>query len=114
MEVMEETSLPVHPFFSCDTHEFAIVDGEEVKHTVLSGPIEPWITFQSGPGNIFEGSPRQVVGRDGDKLSVECDDGTVHLDFDAGNARKSTPLGEFVYLGGIDERNDGKGYIPLA
>ena len=46
--------------------------------------------------------------------AVECEGGTVHIDFEDGTARKVTADGEFVYMGSIDERNDGMGYIAVS
>lgn len=44
----------------------------------------------------------------------ECEGGMVHIDFAEGRAQKVTPQGEFVYLGTLEERNEGRGYIAVS
>ncbi|MBI4201437.1 MAG: hypothetical protein HY531_03990 [Chloroflexi bacterium] len=111
---MRETGLPVRAVFDFGPDQFVILDGEQLRHSLRAGHPEPWMTFHCGAGNIFQGRPRRVTSRAGNLLSVECEDGIVHLDFDEGTATKDTPHGKLVYLGGIEEGNEGKGYIPLG
>ena len=55
-----------------------------------------------------------MVSRQGDEITVECEDGVVRIDFTQGLARKVTSEREFAYMGTLEERNDGRGYMPLA
>ena len=108
----DEMQLPRRPFFSCEEAAFSIVDGDAMRQSLLAGPITPAVTLRVGPGNIFEHRPRRVVEHQGPLVGIECDNGaTVYLDFEEGAARTHTPEGDFLYMGGIDEGNDGKGFI---
>ena len=104
--------LPDHPFFSCEEEGFAVVDGARMRDAAAIGSIAPVLRLDVGPGNVFEQRPRSVIRRVGDVVSVACDAGvTVHLDFGELAARVEGPAGEFVYLGGLDEGNDGRGFL---
>ena len=104
--------LPAKPFFSCDADGFSIVDGALLRNPGGIVNVEPLLTLSVGPNNVFEQRPRKVLGRDGDVVTVECDGGVrVRLDFEALSARKETPEGEFVYRAGLDEGNDGRGWM---
>ena len=67
--------------------------------------------FKHGASNIIDTIPRKVVSWDRDQVVVKCDGGTVLIDFAEGQARKATNEGNFVYLGTLEERNEGRGYI---
>ena len=110
----KDQGLPSRPFFSCTPQELTIVDTDDARSSLGQGSIEPWMSFKVGQGNIIDTIPRRVESRRGDELTVECEDGLVHIDFSQGRARKTTPQGEFVYMGGLEERNDGRGYIPMS
>ncbi len=108
----DEIQLPQRPFFSCEEAAFAVVDGDAIRQSLPTGPITPAVTLRVGPGNIFEHRPRRVMEHQGPLVAVECDnDATVYMDFEEGTARTRTPEGDFLYMGGIDEGNDGKGFI---
>ena len=105
--------LPARPFFSCDEDGFAVIDGAQMRTGSSIGSIEPVLKLAVGVANVFEQRPRRVTGRDGDLVHVACDDGvTVHLDFGNLAARVDRADGEFVYMGGLDEGNDGRGFMP--
>ena len=89
------------------------MDVATIRQDLLGAGVSPVVTLRVGPGNVFEHPPRWVVERRGDVVGVQCDgDTVVYLDFENGSARKRTPQGEFLYMGALDEGNDGKGYIP--
>ncbi|MBF8267279.1 MAG: hypothetical protein HW388_787 [Dehalococcoidia bacterium] len=111
---LENQDLPHRPFFSCTPQEFTIVDSQEAKDALRGGSIKPWMSFKVGQANIIDTRPRRVLSWHGNEVTVECDGGTVRLDFSEGSARKTTPHGQFVYRGGIEERNEGMGYMPLS
>jgi hypothetical protein len=107
--------LPQHPFFNCESDGFSVIDEAEMQKSLRSGQVTPVLKLQIGPDNIFETRPRRVVSRIGLKVTVQCDDDiTVTLDFDAESARKKSPEGEFVYLGGLDEGESGKGWMAMG
>ena len=110
-----ESLLPRRPFFSCEETAFSIVDAEAMRQAITQGPITAVFTLRVGPGNIFEHRPRRVTAHQGLIVTVECDGGTtVIIDFDEESALAKTTEGEFRYLGGIDEGNDGKGFIRAS
>ena len=105
--------LPARPFFSCDEDGFAVIDGALMRSGANIGSIKPELKLAVGASNLFEHRPLRVIGRDGDVVHVACDDGvTVHLDFGSLAARVERADGEFVYMGGLDEGNDGRGFMP--
>ncbi len=112
--MVENEGLPKKVLFSCTEDEFVIVDAEEAKRTMGYGRTEPWMSFKRGPGNVIETTPKKVIHWQGDEVAVECEDGTVHIDFAEGTARKETSVKELRYMGGIDQRNDGLGYIAVS
>ncbi len=74
--------------------------------------VEPLCVFSVGPGNVFECAPLRVVGHGNEVVTVQCDGGeTVVLDFRELSARKRTPNGEWLYRGGLDEANEGLGFV---
>ncbi len=107
--------LPRRPFFNCDDAGFSVVDADELRTALRGGEVTPWLKLDIGEQNIIQHRPRRVVERTGSTVAVECGGGvTVYLDLDAGAARKRTPEGEFLYRGGIDEGNDGNGFIAAG
>ena len=110
----EEGTLPAKPFFSCTPDEFIIVDADAAKSALRTGSMVPWMTFERGDGNVIDSVPHKMATREEDMVAVECKGGTVYIDFAEGRARKVTSQGEFVYMGTLEERNDGRGYIPVS
>ena len=111
---LDAYGLPSRPFFSCSPEGLVIVDAGEAKDLLRSCSLEPWMDFKHGVNNIIDTVPKRVVSWEGDMIMVECDGGTVHIDFAEGSARKVTTEGEFVYLGTLEERNEGRGYIAVS
>ena len=104
--------LPVKPFFSCEEDNFAIADGSLMRTINSMLSVEPLLKLMVGPRNLFEHRPLRVASHEGDIVAVECEaDETVYLDFHELTARKSTPEGEYIYFGGIEEGNEGMGYL---
>ena len=105
--------LPEHPFYSCEEDCFLVADGSQMGTAAAILALEPLLKLMVGEGNIFERRPVKVAEKDGQQVSVECESGEiVHIDFDALTARKTTPKGEFLYRGGLEDGNDGMGYFP--
>ncbi len=110
----ENEGMPARPFFNCTPDGLTILDAANASSLLQADSMVPWMVFTNGPGNIIDSTPRRLASRSGERISVECEGGTVHIDFDDGTARKVTADGEFVYMGSIDERNDGMGYIAVS
>ena len=105
--------LPSRPFFACDEDGFSVVDGALMKGTLDFLQIEPVLKLQVGPRNVFEQRPLKIASRDEDVVVVECEGGvTVKLDFGDMLARIERPDGEFLYNGGLEDGNEGLGFIP--
>ena len=105
--------LPNRPLFACDEDGFSVVDGALMKGTVDFLQIEPVLKLQVGPRNIFEYRPLKIASRDGDTVNIECEGGVVvTLDFGDMLARVARPDGEFLYNGGLEDGNEGRGFIP--
>ena len=110
----ENEGLPARPFFNCTPEGLTILDAANASSLLRAESMVPWMEFAKGQGNMIDSTPRKLASRDGDSIAVECDGCTVHIDFEAGTARKVTADGEFVYMGSIEERNDGMGYIAVS
>ena len=110
-----EEPFPERPFFSCSEGEFTVVDQATMAASLRGGRVEPWMTFSVAEGNVFESPPVKVLDNSRGRVRVECRDGEVLIDFDEESARKTTARGQqFVYMAGLDEANDGRGWLPLA
>ena len=104
--------LPEHPFYSCEEDCFLVADGSQMGTAAAILALEPLLKLMVGEGNIFERRPLKVTEKEGLQVSVECAGGeSVHIDFDSLTARKTTPDGEFLYRGGLEDGNDGMGYL---
>lgn len=107
--------FPRRPFFSCSEGEFAIVDQTTLGASLRGGRVEPWAAFRVGEGNVFDSPPLKVLEHRGTVVRVQCRDGEVVLDFDSESARKTAATGEqYVYMAGLDEANDARGWLPLT
>lgn len=109
---MTEIALPERPFFSCDAAGFTVVDAFQMRTGAGLASVEPTCVFTVGTGNVFECAPLRVTSNEGKRVVVECEgDETVVLDFGDLAARKHTADGEWLYRGGLDEANDGLGFM---
>ena len=111
---MEIEGLPSRPFFSCTAEGLDILDQADMKGSARLDAIEPRIRFELGDRNIIDSRPRKAASSKPGQVTVECESGTVHIDFEDGRAKKVTAQGEFVYMGGLEDRNEGLGYIPVS
>ncbi len=109
--MLESNGLPKNVLFDCSTDAFEIYDAEEAKKTLGYGLTQPWLSFETGPSNVIETTPKRVVSHKDNAVGVECEDGTVFIDFYDGTATKETADKKWRYMGGIDRRNDGLGYL---
>ena len=108
----ETFEMPAKPFFSCEADCFILADGERMGSAAAVLAAEPLLKLDVGAGNVFERRPVRVTERDGLRVAVECEGGeTVHLDLREFTARKTTPEGEFLYRGGMEDGNEGLGFI---
>ncbi len=112
--MIERDGLPKKVFFSCTPDEFVVVDVAAFGQSLKGDEIEPWMTFEKGPGNVIDSAPKKVASQQGDHVDVECEDGVVYIDFYEGTVRKETGGRAFIYKGTIDQRNGGLGYMPVS
>jgi len=74
--------------------------------------VEPWLKLAVGEDNMVATEPLRVVEEEDQRVRIQCADGVLEIDFYDEKARKTNEAGEsFVYLGGLDEANDGKGWL---
>lgn len=107
--------FPARPFFSCSEDEFTVVDQADMAASLRGGRAGPWMTLRVGEGNVVDSPPERVVSHASGHVRLACRDAEVVIDFQDESARKTTAAGEeFVYMGGLDEANDGRGWLPVA
>ena len=107
-----DEGMPSQVFFDCSPEGFNILDAASLKASFGRGSPEPWMSFKMGPGNVIETTPKKVVSNSDDVIGVECEDGVVYIDLYDSTAKKQKDGRQWRYMGGIDRRNDGLGYIP--
>ena len=111
---MELEGLPSKPYFNCTAEGLDILDTAEMKSSARLDAVEPWMRFELGDRNIIDSKPRKAASSKPGQVAVECEGGTVHIDFEDGRAKKVTAQGEFIYMGDLEDRNEGLGYIPVS
>ena len=110
-----DVTLPTRPFFSCEQDEFLIVDRSDMKTLLTTTPLEPWLRLVVGASNVVESPPLKVVHHSQLKVLLQCRDALVELDFHDELARKTLPDGsQLLYMGGLSEANEGRGWIPSS
>ncbi len=110
-----EKPFPARPFFSCNEHEFLIVDQSDMGALLTNGVVEPWLRFAVGPDNALDSPPLKVLEHTGSSVRLRCRDAVVELDLDDEIVRKTLPDGStFAYLGGLREANEARGWIPAG
>lgn len=106
--------FPPSPFFSCENSSFRIVDKARFSQ-VVSGKEEPWLTLAVGDSNVMHSKPVRVSSHEDSSIEIECEDGSLKLDIESESARKVDPDGrEWVYRGGLEEANQGMGWMPVS
>ena len=115
MSGFPDEPFPERPFFSCSEHEFAVVDQATMAASLRDGRVEPWMAFRVAEGNVFESPPVSVLDNNHGRVRVRCRDAEVLVDFIEESARKTTAAGEqLIYMAGLDEANDGRGWLPVT
>ena len=110
-----DSPFPSRPFFSCEEEEVAVIDSSSMASMLQGGAPDAWIRFRVGSENVVESPPLRVLQHDGERVRLECRDAVVEIDFEDEAARKTSPNGAaFAYLGGLDQANEGRGWIPVA
>ena len=106
--------FPKSPFFSCEPGSFRIVDKARFSQ-VVSGKEEPWMTLSVDESNVMHSRPVRVASHQDFSIEIECEDGSLKLDIGSESARKVDPAGqEWVYRGGLEEANEGMGWMPVS
>ncbi len=108
-----ESPLPKKPFFSCSPSEMQIIDQADMGEMLRGGSVVPWMRFLVGEGNILESEPVKATSGDARTVEVVCSDATVMIDFFDETARRTGSDGvQMMYMGGLDDANAGRGWIP--
>lgn len=108
-----ESSFPEKPFFSCSPSEMQVIDQADMGDMLRGGSVIPWMRFLVGEGNILESAPLKAASADANTVQVVCGDSTVNIDFFDETARRIGSDGiEMMYMGGLEEANSGRGWIP--
>ena len=114
MKQISTDTFPASPFLSCEPDKFVIVDRAEMA-ALLMGKAEPWLQLSVGDGNVLDSSPLKAHQASATVVEIQCETGLVRLDLGSESARKVTDDGtEYIYCGGLDEANDGLGWMPVA
>ena len=112
---LDQGKLPRRPFFTCEPDAFLILDQDALGAGLMKGDMEPWYRFEVGEDNLFETRPLQVLDHTPEYVTIECEDSVVELDLETGAAQRQTPDGaRWVYYGGMDEANEGSGWMPFS
>lgn len=108
-----ESPFPEKPFFSCSPSEMQVIDQAEMGEMLRGGSVVPWMRFLVGEGNILESEPVKATSADARTVQVVCSDATVKIDFFDETASRTGSDGVLMmYMGGLDEANAGRGWIP--
>ena len=108
-----ESPFPEKPFFSCSPSELQVIDQAKMGEMLRGGSVVPWMRFLVGEGNILESEPVKATRAGGRTVQVVCGDATVEIDFFDETARRTGSDGVLMmYMGGLDEANAGRGWIP--
>ena len=104
--------LPDRPFFSCEKSYFLIIDSNKMRDVKALDNLEPLFKFEVGPGNVFESSPKFEIEHTNTHVHVACEgEQTVILDFEDLAASRESQEGRYLYKGGLDQSNDGLGFM---
>ncbi len=106
--------FPSSPFFSCEDDRFRIVDKRRFSQ-VVTGKEEPWLTLAVAESNVMHSKPVRVKAYRESSIEIECEDGSLKLDIGSESARKVDDTGrEWIYCGGLEEANEGLGWMPVS
>ena len=78
--ILEPDALPAKPFFTCSPEGLVIVEGGQMTDLSRLASIEPWMIFKNGENNVVDGTPSRVASWQGQQITVECENSTVHID----------------------------------
>ncbi len=105
--------FPASPFFSCESDGLKIVDKTRFSQ-VITGKEEPWLTLAVNESNVMHSTPVKIKSHVDFKVEIECETGSLKLDIESESARKVDAAGrEWVYRGGLEEANQGMGWMPV-
>lgn len=106
--------FPARPFYSCDATGLAVIDQADMPQLLRGGDVDTWMRLEAGPGNVIEGTTLKIENQQGARVTVSCDNGTIEIDFAEETVKKTDEAGRnYVYMGPLDEANEGNGWMPL-
>ena len=110
-----DSPFPARPFYSCDADGLAVIDQADMSQLLRGGNVEAWMRLETGPGNVIDGTPLKVEEQAGARVTVRCGTGTIEIDFEEETVKKTDENGrEYVYMGPLDQANEGNGWMPLV
>ncbi len=113
MSAYLDSPFPEKPCVSCSPSEMQVIDQADMGEMLRGGSVVPWMRFLVGEGNILESEPVNATSGDARTVQVVCSDATVKIDFFDETARRTGADGvTMMYLGGLNEANAGRGWIP--
>jgi hypothetical protein len=109
-----DAPFPARPFYSCDDHGLAVIDQADMSQLLRGGNVDAWMRLETGPRNVIDGTPLKVEDQAGARVTVRCGTGTIEIDFEEETVKKTDENGRvYVYMGPLDEANEGNGWMPL-
>lgn len=106
--------FPSTPYFSCEPDRLRIVDKAQFSKVVM-GKADPWLTLSVSESNVMHSRPVRVKSHQDFSIEIECELGLLRLNMESESARKVDTDGrEWVYRGGLEEANEGLGWMPVS
>ena len=108
------TPIPSKPFYSCDASGLAVMDQADMPQLLRGGDVDTWMRLEAGEGNAIDGTPLKIEDQQGARVTVACENGMIEIDFEEETIKKTDEAGrDYVYMGPLDEANEGNGWMPL-
>ncbi|MFW6195049.1 MAG: hypothetical protein ACOC5M_00825 [Chloroflexota bacterium] len=110
-----DAPFPSTPFVSCDEQGVTVVDQKDMSALLKGREVDYWIRLELGPGNAVDSRPIRVKDHEGPRVTIECDDGELDIDFVEETIRKTDADGKtYMYVGALDMANEAAGWIATG
>ena len=76
-----DAPFPNKPFYSCDANGLEVIDQADMSELLRGGEVEKWMRLETGPGNVIDGAPVKIENQQGARVSVQCETGTIEIEF---------------------------------
>lgn len=105
--------VPKTLVFVCQAKRFAAVDASLLED-YMKDRVEPWMSLEVGPGQMFETRPIRVLYYNYPEVAVVTTNYTIRLNLQTGAAYRVFPDGaEYEFRGGIGTSDTRPGWIPI-